>query len=222
MLELVGDLVAFAVVVALSPLPIIAVLLLLAAPVGLRGGALFALARVVVLAAVVALAALLADRLDAATGSTTAAAGIRILLGVVLVGLAVRKWLTRPRGSDAEKLPGWMRAIDGLGAGGALRLGALITVVNVKELAMAIGAGLTLGGAMAGAGEMLVAGAIFVVLATLGVTAPVIALLAGGERAAARLADARDWLVRNNATIIVIVLLAIGGRLVGSGIGELG
>ncbi|MBN9139322.1 MAG: GAP family protein [Micrococcales bacterium] len=222
MWDLIGELVAFALVVAASPLPVIAVLLLLAGPPGLRGGALFALARVVALAAVVALSALLAELVDDAAESTWPAAGIRIVLGLVLVGAAVRKWLRRPRGSDAEELPGWMRAIDGVGAAGALRLGMLVTVANPKELAMAAGAGLALGGAMAPLGEVAVAGLVFLVLATLGATLPVLVRAIGGTRAAAGLADARDWFVRNNATLIAIVLLAIGALLIGGGIGELG
>ncbi|QNO37286.1 GAP family protein [Protaetiibacter sp. SSC-01] len=222
MQELIGDLVAYAFVVAASPLPIIAVLLLLAAPGGIRIGGLFVLARVVVLATLVTVAALLADLADDAAGSQTPAAVLRILLGLVLVGVAVRKWLRRPRGADAVALPGWMRAIDGVGPGGALRLGALVTAVNLKELAMAVGAGLTLGGADASVAEASVAGVVFVVLSTLGVTLPLLALLVGGERASARLADARDWFVRHNATLIAVVMLAIGGVLIGGGIGALG
>lgn len=222
MWQLVGELVPFALVVAASPLPIIAALLLLAAPVGLRGGALFALARVVTLAVIVTVGALLADVLDRAAESTWPAAVLRIVLGVVLVGVAVRKWLTRPRGTDTETLPGWMRAIDTAGAGASLRLGAIVTVANPKELAMAVGAGLALGGALLPVGPVAVAGIVFLVLGSLGATLPVLVLAVGRHRVAPALADARDWFVRNNATLLAIVLLAIGGLLVGGGIGKLG
>lgn len=87
---------------------------------------------------------------------------------------------------------------------------------------MAAGAGLTLGGAMAPVGEMLVAGLVFLVLGTLGATLPVLVRAVGRDHVAAGLADARDWFVRNNAALIAIVLLAIGGLLIGGGIGELG
>ncbi|PZQ87588.1 MAG: hypothetical protein DI534_14030 [Leifsonia xyli] len=220
--ELLGELVPFAIVVAVSPLPIIAVLLLLAAPIGLRGGALFALARLVCLAAVVAVTTFLADLLDDAAESTWPVAVIRIVVGLGLVGLAASKWLRRPRGDEASELPGWMRAIDAMGAGAALRLGALVTVVNPKELAMAAGAGLALGGAMASLGEIAAAGAVFLVIATLGVTLPVIALALGRERVAPGLADARDWFVRNSATLLVVTLLVLGGLLIGGGISGLG
>lgn len=222
MIELVGEMVPFAVVVALSPLPIIAVLLLLAAPAGLGAGLLFALGRVVTLALLVLLLSYATDLIDDSAGSTLPAAVLRILLGLVLAFVAVRKWLRRPRGDEPEPLPGWMRAIDTMGPGAALRLGAIVTVVNLKELAMAAGAGLTLGGAMAGSGTIAAAGAVFVLLSTLGVTLPVLALAIGRERVAPGLAAARDWFVRNNATIMAVVLLVIGALLIGGGLEKLG
>lgn len=222
MIELVGEMVPFAVVVALSPLPIIATLLLLAAPAGLGGGALFALGRVVTLALLVLLLSFATDLVDDAAESTLPAAVLRILLGLVLVFAAVRKWLKRPRDGDSEALPGWMRAVDTMSAGASLRLGVIVTVANPKELAMAAGAGLTLGGAMAETGTILVAGAAFVLVATLGVTLPVLALLIGRDRVAPGLSAARDWFVRNNATIMAVVLLVIGALLVGGGLEKLG
>lgn len=222
MIELVGEMVPFAAVIGLSPLPIIAVLLLLAAPAGLGGGALFALGRVVTLALLVFALSFATDLVDDAAGSTTPAAVLRVLLGLALVAVAVRKWLTRPRDHDTEALPGWMRAIDTMRPGAALRLGVVVTVANPKELAMAAGAGLTLGGAMAGTGTIVAAGAVFVLLATLGATLPVLVLLIGRERVAPSLGAARDWFVRNNATIMAIVLLVIGALLIGGGLEKLG
>lgn len=222
MIDLIGEMVPFAAVIALSPLPIIAVLLLLAAPAGLSGGALFALGRVVTLALLVLLLSFATDLIDDAAGSTTPAAVLRLLLGVALVIFAVRKWSKRPRGDDPEALPGWMRAIDTMGAGASLRLGTLVTVANPKELAMAAGAGLTLGGAMADSATIIGAGVLFVLLGTLTVTLPVLALAVGRERLIPALGSARDWFVRNNATIMAVVLLVIGAMLIGGGLEKLG
>jgi threonine/homoserine/homoserine lactone efflux protein len=115
-----------------------------------------------------------------------------------------------------------MRAIDGMGPGAAFRLGLVLTVANPKEIAFAAGAGLTIGGAMLGAGEMVLAGAVFVLLACLSVAIPVLAVLVGGERMSPILAEARAWLLRNNAIVMAIVLLVIGAMLIGSGISGLG
>ncbi|MET1051714.1 MAG: GAP family protein, partial [Mycetocola sp.] len=112
MQDVIGDILPLGVAVALSPLPIIAVLLLLVAPVGVRGGLLFLLARVLTLCVLVAVFALASDLADDAAGSTTPAAIIRIAVGAALLVGAVVKWRARPRGADEPKLPGWMRSID--------------------------------------------------------------------------------------------------------------
>ncbi|KZE93863.1 hypothetical protein AVP42_01483 [Agromyces sp. NDB4Y10] len=222
MAEVIGDVVPFAVGVALSPLPIIAVLLLLLAPVGARGGAAFLAARVLAFGALVAAFAWAAHLVDDAAGSSTPAAVLRLLVGVGLVVGAVVKWHRRPHGDAEPKLPGWMRAIDGMGAGGAFRLGLVLTVANPKELAFAAGAGFTVGGAFLGASEVLVAGAVFVVLACASVGIPVVAVLVGGERMSPVLAELGDWLRRNNAIVMALVLLVVGAMLVGSGLSGLG
>src|SRR5687768_6344085 len=121
MAQVIGEVIPFAVGVALSPLPIIAVLLLLLAPVGTRGGLAFLAARLLAFAILVALFAWAADLVDEAAGSSTPAAVLRLLVGTGLVVAAVVKWHRRPRGGAEPKLPGWMRAIDGMGAGGAFR-----------------------------------------------------------------------------------------------------
>ena len=62
MLPILGDLLPYAVPVALSPLPMIAVVMLLLAPAGTRGGLGFLVGRVATLAALAFAVALLAGR----------------------------------------------------------------------------------------------------------------------------------------------------------------
>ena len=220
--QVIGDIIPFGVGVALSPVPIIAVLLLVMAPVGARGGVLFLLARVLAFTAMTAVFAWASDFIDDTAGSTTPAAVLRLLVGATLVVAAAVKWHRRPRADEEPKLPGWMRSIDGAGPGASFRLGLVLTVANPKEIAFAAGAGLTIGGAMLGAGEMVLAGAVFILLACASVAVPVVAVLVGGERMSPILAEARTWLVRNNAVVMAIVLLVIGAMLIGSGLSGLG
>ena len=130
---------------------------------------------------------------------------------------AVAVW-RRGRASDEASVPGWLRSVDRATPARALRLGATLTAVNVKELAFAVGAGALIGGAglsgRAGAGG----GAAVRRLAGLGVAVPVLAMLFAGDGARARLGAVRDWLVRNQAIAMAAVLLVIGAMLVGSGI----
>lgn len=221
MLEVIGDIIPFGIGVALSPFPIIAVLLLLTAPVGLGGSGLFLLGRVVGFALLTTLFAVVSELIDGAAGSSVPAAVLRLALGVVLVGIGIRKFVRRPRADAASKLPGWMQPIERTGRGGALRLGFILTVANPKEIAFAAGAGLTIGGAFLPVGAAIAAGALFVVLACLSVAVPVSLVAVAGARVMPGLQAAKDWLIANNAVVMAVVLIVIGAMLIGSGVSGL-
>jgi threonine/homoserine/homoserine lactone efflux protein len=220
-LDVLGDVIPFGIGVALSPFPIIAVLLLLTAPVGVPGGGLFLLGRAVGFAALTAVFALLSEVVDAAAGSTFPAAVLRVLLGTALMAFAVRKFVGRPRSAEEAKLPGWMQSIADMNGAASLRLGVVLTVANPKEIAFAAGAGLTIGGAFLPVTQQVVLGGVFVLLACLSVGIPVVAVALAGERAMPALRAARAWLVRNNAVLMAVVLLVIGAMVLGSGISGL-
>lgn len=217
----IGEIIPFGVGVALSPFPIIAALLLLTAPAGVGGGWLFLGGRAIGFSALTAIFAVLTELIDSAAESTLPAAVLRILLGLVLIVFAVRKFVTRPRAGQEPKLPAWMRSIDGMGGAASLRLGLVLTIANPKEIAFAAGAGLTIGGAFLPVGQVLAASAVFVVLACLSVGIPVVAVALGGERVAPALRAARSWLVRYNTVVLAAVLLVIGAMVAGSGVSGL-
>jgi hypothetical protein len=214
MLPILGDLVPYAVPVALSPLPIVAVVMLLLAPAGTRGGVGFLAGRLAALTVATLAFAALSGLLDGAAGGEGKRGWLRIALGAALIAAAALVW-RRDRGGAADP-PGWMRAIDRATPAGAVRLGATLTLANLKELAFALGAGLTLGGLAAG--PAVLAAMMFALGAGLGVAAPVLAMLLAGDGARDRLAGVRDWLVRNQAIAMAAVLLLIGAMLVGSGL----
>src|SRR6478735_6530038 len=111
MLQVLGEVLPLAVTVALSPLPIIAVLIILMAPVGARGGVSFLLGRVATLAAAAFVVALLARGLASEDRGADRSGWIGIGLGILLVILAVVVWMRRSR--DAEPaVPGWMRSLE--------------------------------------------------------------------------------------------------------------
>ena len=220
MADLIGGIVPYGVGVALSPLPVIATVLLLMAPAGTRGAAAFLVARIVGLAALVAVATVVIELIDSGFGSTFPAAIVQLLVGAVLVVVAVLKWRSRPRGDAEPELPGWMRSIESASAGKAFVMGLLLTIANLKEIGFAAGAGLAIGSADVGVGGSLVAGIVFVVLAVAGSALPTVAALILGPRIAQTLTETRTWLVRNQQMLIAIVLLIVGALLIGAGIAE--
>jgi len=62
---------------------------------------------------------------------------------------------------------------------------------------------------------------VFVVIATVGVAAPVVLSVAMGDRSAKLLDELKAWLAAHNAVIMAVLLLVLGVKLIGDGISGL-
>jgi MFS family permease len=220
--EVIGDLLPLALGVAISPVPVIAVILMLLAP---RAGAAsrgFLAGWVTGIVAGLVVFALLAAFAGMDSGGPQSwAAVLRLLLGLLLLLLAARQWRSRPRPGEPVDLPGWLRAIDRVTTLAAVGLGLLLSAVNPKNLVLLAGAGADLGGAGLPAWSAIVVGVVFVVLAASTVLLPVTAYAVAADRIRARLDSLRGWLTDNNSTIMTVLLVVMGGVLIGKGIGGL-
>jgi threonine/homoserine/homoserine lactone efflux protein len=222
--EVIGQLLPLAVGVAISPVPIIATILMLLAPKATGASVGFLLgwvAGIVVATTVVVVIAATAGLEAGSTSPSATASWIKIVLGILLLLVAVRQWRGRPRPGEDATLPAWMAAIDSFTFPKAAGLGVLLAAVNPKNLLLCIAAGTTIGGAAIGNTERVVAVAVFTVLATCSVSVPVIGYLVARERMARPLDELRVWLEAHNAAVMSALLLVIGAVLVGKGIGGL-
>lgn len=218
MLAALGEMLPFAVGTALSPIPLIAIVLVLMGQGGRRSGSCFVLGRLLGIGVLVTLVTLLAEVLPDSQEVTAAGGWLRIALGAGLIWLAVTKWRKRP-GADAEpELPGWMSSLDSLSGPRAFGTGLLISAINPKELAFAIGAGIAIAAAGPGlVGDPLLL-ALYTVLAGSSVLVPLLVYLAAAGRLDAGLRSLQTWLVANNVAIIAVVLLVLGALMIGNGL----
>ena len=140
--DAIGQVLPFAVVVALSPIPIIGVVLMLGTPRARSNGPAFILGWLLGLTVVGAIVLVVASGADASeSGQPASWVGVlKLVLGVVLLLLAVKQWRGRPRGDADAALPGWMRTIDHFTPGRALAMGVALSVINPKNLVLTIGA----------------------------------------------------------------------------------
>ena len=146
---------------------------------------------------------------------------LQLVLGLLLVALAVKLWRGRPRGDAEPPLPKWMRTIDQFTPVRALAIGAAFAAVNPKNTLLTIGAAAAIAATGASTGAQAVALAVFILVATLGVGAPVALYFALGERSRAVLDDLKVWMARNNTAIMAVLCLVIGAKLLGDGIASL-
>jgi threonine/homoserine/homoserine lactone efflux protein len=218
----IGEILPLAVGIAISPVPIIAAILMLLSPKAKGASVGFLLGWITGIVVAIVVFTLLSSVLPAQdeSGSSPVRGVIKIILGALLLFLALRQWRGRPAEGEQATMPKWMSAIDSVTAGKALGLGFLLSAVNPKNLLMAISAGLIIGGAGLAVGQTVVVIVIFVLLAASTVLIPVVAYLIASERLAGPLDRLRAWLVNNNATIMAVLLLVIGVAVIGKGIGS--
>ena len=221
--EAIGQSLPLAVGVALSPVPIIAVVLMLTTARARANGPAFVLGWLVGLGIVGAIVLALAGPGGASEKGQPAAwvSWLKLLLGLGLVLVAVRQFRGRPRGDEEAPLPKWMGAIDRFGAGQALGGGAALAGANPKNLLLAVAAAAAIAQTGIPGGQQAVAYAVFAVIGTLGVGAPVGIYLALGERSAELLGRLKDWMGHHNAVIMAVLCLVIGVKLLGDGLGGL-
>lgn len=220
MSEAIGSILPLALGVAISPVPIIAVILLLLSPRARSASVGFLLGWVAGIVVAVIVFTLLAAILPEPSGGSKPVKGaIQIVLGALLLLLAVVQWRRRPRAGEEPRLPKWMQAIDRVAFPTALGLGLLLSALNPKNLLMIAGAGVSIGAAHLSVGAIVVVMAIFTLIASSTVLVPVVGYLAAADRLRKPLDALRVWLGRENTVIMAILLLVIGVDLIGKGIG---
>jgi threonine/homoserine/homoserine lactone efflux protein len=223
MSEAIGQMLPTAVGVAISPLPIVAVVFMLVTPRGKVNGIAFVLGWIVGLAIVGAIV------LAAASGASASDNGepatwisiLKLVLGLLALLLGVKQYRGRPHGDEVPPPPKWMQTLDEftpVKAGGA---GILLSGANPKNLLLSVAGALAIAQTGIDAGEQAVAYAVFVLVASIGVALPVVVAVALGERSRHLLDELKDWLARNNGVIMAVLLVVIGSKLIGDAISAL-
>ncbi len=219
MTEVIGETLPLAVGIAISPIPIIAAILMLLSPRAKSTSLGFLTGWVAGIVVAIVLFTLISTVISQETGGPSPVAGvIKIILGALLLFLAIKQWRARPAKGEEASMPKWMSAIDSMTAGKALGLGFLLSAVNPKNLLLAIAAAVIVGGAGLTVSQMTVVIIIFVLLAASTVLVPVVGYLIASARLAGPLDKLREWLVVNNAVIMAVLLLVIGVSMIGKGL----
>ena len=218
--QAIGQVLAFGVGVALSPIPIIAVVLMLTTPKGRVNGPAFLGGWVLGIAVLGTIVLLIAGGAAASKHGSPATwvSIVKLVLGAGLLLLAVRQWRGRPRGDRQPQLPGWMQAVDKFTPIRSTAIGVALSAVNPKNLLLVVGAAAAIAQTGTDAAAQAVALAIFILIATLGVGSPVAIYYLMGDRATKILADLHDWMARENTTIMAVICLILGAKLIGDAI----
>lgn len=230
--DAIGQMLASAVGIAISPVPLIAVILMLATPRGRKNGIAFTLSWVISLAVLVTVVVLAGSGADASDSDGTPATWtlwLKLGLGVIFVLLGAKQWRGRSRegqetgqeaGQEAGQ-PGWMKAIDSFTPAKSAGLAALLAVANPKNLVLALGGAVSIASSDASTGGKTVAAALMVLIASLCTLLPLSVYFFGGQKSARVLGEWKAWMGRHNAAVMTVVLVVLGAKYVGDAISGL-
>ena len=220
--EAIGHSLPLAIGVALSPVPIIAVVVLLTSSRARSLGPVFVLGWLLGLVVVGAIVLVVVGPSGAGSSGqrTRWVSWVMIVLGVLLL-VAAGRHLRGTRGGEEVPLPAWMGAMDRLNPAVVLGGGVVLGGVRPRSLLLVVGGAAAIAQTGIAGGQQAVAYAVFAIIATIGVGAPVVIYFAMGERSAELLGRLKGWMRRHNAVVLAVVLLVIGGTLIGDGIGGL-
>ena len=189
------ELIPLALVVALSPLTIIPAVLVLHTPRPRPTGLAFLAGW---------LFGLMGGLGDKPPGW---ASWLRIVIGAALIVFGVFRWFTRKRSAHT---PGWMQSMSKFTPLRAALAAMALTVVNPKVLFICAAAGLAIGTAGLRAPGAWGAVAWYVVVAGLTAAIPILAYAVAGDRLDGPLTRLKDWMERQHATLVAVILIVIG------------
>jgi threonine/homoserine/homoserine lactone efflux protein len=219
--RVVADLLPLALVVAISPVPIVAVILMLLAPqVGVGAG--FLAGWLTGIAGVTTASLLLTGASDPGSSSRSSAVAswAELVLGVLLLLLATRQWRSRPRLGEEPGVPAWLTALDRISATRAGGLGLVLSAANPKVLLVCLTAGVIIAGGDLSGAQATWSVVIFTVTAASSIAVPVLADGMGRKRMTGPLESLRGRLTAHSAPVTATLLLAIGIVLIGQGLRE--
>jgi hypothetical protein len=220
--QAIGGSLPLAVGIALSPIPIIAVVLMLSSRRAKVNGPAFVLGWLIGLGIVGVIVLSLAGPAGASQSGSPAAwvSWVKIVLGVLLL-VAFRQFRSRPRGGQEPPMPKWMATIDNTTPVAAIGLGAALSGANPKNLVLAVGGAAAIAQTGIPGGQQVIAYVVFALIGTLGVGIPVGIYFAMGARSEKLLAGLKDWMSQHNAAIMAVLCLVIAAKLIGDGITSL-
>lgn len=221
--QAIGGSLPLAVGIALSPIPIVAVVLMLTSRRARVNGPVFVLGWLAGLGIVGAIVLALAGAGGASKSGSPATwvSWLKVALGVLLLLVAARQFRGRPRGDQEPQMPKWMATIDNTTPAAAFGLAAALSGVNPKNLLLAAAGAAAIAQTGIPGGQQAIAYVVFALTGTLGVGIPVGIYFAIGARSQKLLAGLKDWMSAHNAVIMTVLCLIIAAKLIGDGISGL-
>lgn len=198
-MDILIEILPYSLGLIISPLPVIALILLLVSNRGILKGTVFIIFWLIAsyfsILAVSQLVSLAGqEQVDGV--KPTWQYGLAIFMGTILliVALLTRTRVYRKKHDEKVRTPGWLKIIDKLNVAEIAILSVALVVVNPVNLSMVLITGITLANFDTTLQQSLVPVAIFVSIGSLSVLLPYFSVLVAGEKSHSTLHAVRQWL----------------------------
>lgn len=218
MIDALKEALPMAIGLALSPFPLIAIIILLMTPKAKSNAFWFLLGWFLGIY-FIGLLVFLIPGLEAGESSPTIlSGGIRIVIGITLLIFAFKSWLKRPRAGDEIVTPKLFLTIDTFGLKKSMFTGFLFSAANVKNMAFSAAGAARMGQSLSGGGDTFITLAIFALIGSSVLMFPVIVYVLAGEKIEPTFLVWKKWLIKNNKMLLVVILSFIGLILLKAGL----
>lgn len=201
--------------ISLNPAAVIAIILILTRTRSSRTGGLFLAGWITGLLLLVILPSLLImEGLRRLKGASAWLPGWAwLLLGGIFLTAAFLSLQNRARELELSHEPRWAGLIANGSGGRIFGVGATLSLASLRNVVLLAAAVALISSASLGLSGVLVAAGVFLLASSLGVLAPLLAYVLGGDSAVARLEASGSWLQRNLIWVRIIVLAAVGAGM---------
>lgn len=216
MMGLLTEIFTPALGIAISPLPIVGLILILLGKNAKQNSLFFSLGWLLGNLSTFAIAIFFMDVTKNENGQVGGVQRIIFLiLGSLLILMSIKTFMGRTKVGEEPDTPKWFEKMTSLKVGGAISFGAALAAVNPKNLLLSISAGVSAGGITQTLSEDVLAIVLFVLVAASTIVIPTVLFLIKGDKIKDKLDEMKTWLIHNNDTITSVMLLFIGLKVLG-------
>lgn len=139
-------------------------------------------------------------------------------IAALFLALAASQVRALRRSKDHESKPALLARVGTVKPFGALVVGLLLPLATIKNYPILVNARLIVDGSGLNTAEILVTMAIYVIIGSTLVIAPVLVFAVSGDQTRQRLDNARLWLQQNQALVLLVLFVLLGAAALGKAI----
>lgn len=213
--NLYASLIPHGIAVALSPLPIAALIFLLLSNKPKSNSLGFLAGWFLALIVNITIFAMLFGASGVPAGGDPI--GVKIfhfILGLILVVFGINEWKGRPKKGKKPKVPKWMETIANFNPLKSFLIAASLVTINAKNTVLDVAVGDLISKSGGSLDQKVIAIIIFSFIASLSILIPVIAFIILGDKLKGTLHKVNGFFVKNSNVILAILFLLLGASLI--------